>query len=78
MDSEMEDGMSEKLSQQMLRAIVDKEWIGASRRLGEMWAMDVAALESELAQAKAELDSLRTWKRSVDEALNSGDGTYRP
>jgi NTP pyrophosphatase (non-canonical NTP hydrolase) len=25
-----------------------------------------------------ELESLRAFKRSVDEALNSGDGTYRP
>ena len=33
---------------------------------------------SELAQARAELDGLRAWKRSVDEALNSGDGAYRP
>ena len=36
------------------------------------------SLQSELAQAKAEVETLRTWKRSVDEALNSGDGTYRP
>jgi len=25
-----------------------------------------------------ELESLRAFKRSVDEALNSGDGSYRP
>lgn len=28
--------------------------------------------------AEAELKSLRAFKRSVDEALNSGDGTYKP
>jgi hypothetical protein len=25
-----------------------------------------------------EIDSLRAFKRSVDEALNTGDGSYRP
>ena len=38
----------------------------------------IGRLESTLDQARAELDSLRAWKRSVDEALNSGDGAYRP
>lgn len=27
---------------------------------------------------RAELEGLRAFKRSVDEALNSGDGSYRP
>lgn len=25
-----------------------------------------------------EIKGLRAWKRSIDEALNSGDGSYRP
>ena len=35
-------------------------------------------LERELAEAKREIESLRAFKRGVDEALNSGDGIYRP
>ena len=31
-----------------------------------------------IAELEAELESLRGFKRSVDEALNSGDGAYRP
>lgn len=50
----------------------------------EAWRK-LPALEAELAQARtnvetllAELEGFRAWKRSVDEALNSGDGAYRP
>ena len=57
--------MSEKLSQQMLRAIVDGEWIGAPRRLGEMWAMDVATLESELALLRRQKAFLETMLRAA-------------
>ena len=32
----------------------------------------------ELIALRAEVESLRVFKRSVDEALNSGDGSYRP
>jgi len=32
----------------------------------------------EISKLKKELESLRAFKHSVDEALNSGDGTYRP
>ena len=35
-------------------------------------------LQRELAGAKAEIEGLRSFKRSVDEAMNSGDGSYRP
>lgn len=35
----------------------------------------VALMETEQAQ---EIASLRAFKAGVDEALNSGDGTYRP
>jgi hypothetical protein len=42
-----------------------------------MWG-EVLALESELAQVQEELEGLRAFKRSVEEALNSGDGAYRP
>lgn len=31
-----------------------------------------------LDEAANEIDGLRAFKRSVDEALNSGDGSYRP
>jgi len=44
----------------------------------EAAAREVAALQFELLQARTELDGLRSWKRSIDEALNSGDGAYRP
>ena len=40
--------MSETLSEQVLRVITDFEWIGTQRRLGEMWAIDIAALEARL------------------------------
>jgi len=32
----------------------------------------------EISKLKKELESLRAFKHSVDEALNSGDGAYRP
>jgi hypothetical protein len=35
-------------------------------------------LELKLAKVEREVVSLRAFKNSVDEALNSGDGTYRP
>jgi hypothetical protein len=34
--------------------------------------------ESALAEKERETKSLRAFKRGVDEALNSGDGSYRP
>lgn len=34
--------------------------------------------ESELLALEREVIQLLAFKRSVDEALNSGDGTYRP
>jgi hypothetical protein len=75
-DGRREDGMSEKLSEFLAEHRASTFGLAP---VSKAWAIKMAiALESELAQAKAELDSLRTWKRSVDEALNSGDGTYRP
>mgnify|MGYP001612489967 CR=1 FL=1 len=47
--------MSETLSEQVLRVIADFEWIGTQRRLGEMWAMDIATLEAERDKLKAKL-----------------------
>lgn len=35
-------------------------------------------LAVKVAEMERELESLRSFKRGVDEALNSGDGTYRP
>ena len=49
--------MSETLSEQVLRVIADFEWIGTQRRLGEMWAMDIAALEAERDELRARADS---------------------
>lgn len=34
--------------------------------------------KQRIEELEKELEGLRGWKRSVDEALNSGDGTYRP
>ena len=51
--------MSETLSEQVLRVIADFEWIGTQRRLGEMWAMDIAALEAERDELKAKLEAMR-------------------
>lgn len=35
-------------------------------------------LDTEIALLRAEIAGLRGFKRSLDEALNMGDGTYRP
>jgi hypothetical protein len=77
--------MSEKLSENTpSREMTLREW---TMRLPEehLARKELAALESSLAQAQAvvealrtELEGLRAWKRSIDEALNSGDGAYRP
>lgn len=46
---------------------------------GEFVSAEIAReLERELTAMQRELESLRAFKRSVDEALNSGDGSYRP
>lgn len=37
-----------------------------------------AAIQKQIADLEKELAGLRAWKRGVDEALNSGDGAYRP
>lgn len=45
----------------------------------------IIALEQENARLRLEVDKLRatiagyeSWRRSIDEVLNSGDGSYRP
>jgi len=38
----------------------------------------VAMERDNMDDLRRELEGLRAFKRSVDEALNSGDGTYRP
>jgi len=40
--------------------------------------LELSAARSALAEKERELESLRAFKRGVDEALNSGDGVYRP
>ena len=35
-------------------------------------------LRAELSEAQREIGTLRAFKRGVEEALNSGNGTYRP
>lgn len=37
-----------------------------------------AALRMEVDRLKAQLAGYKSWASSVDEALNSGDGSYRP
>jgi hypothetical protein len=44
----------------------------------ELLTDEVVGLLNELANARVELEGFHAWKRSVDEALNSGDGVYRP
>ena len=70
-----------------LRAELDAAWAaipgvpGGSSPDGQPMDLPETTLAEEiglLVKAKAELDGLRSWKRSVDEALNSGDGAYRP
>ena len=38
----------------------------------------IQAMGEELNQVKEDREGLLAWKRNVDEALNSGDGSYRP
>ena len=68
--------MSEKVDKRLLSQamLLDGMYPG----IVEKWAAQVAALESELAEAQTELEGFRAFKRGVDEALNSGDGAYRP
>lgn len=79
-DSRREGGMSEKLtpSQRLFKLVTGpgEDVYRAVDLLDIAHAM--ADEESKLALAEAELDALGIWKRTVDEALNSGDGTYRP
>jgi hypothetical protein len=72
------------------RWIIDdvKELVGANAQLkaelvlcNEQLAAHidfVKQYQGEVADLKAKLDGLRQFKSSVDEALNSGDGAYRP
>ena len=41
-------------------------------------AEERSARQADVDALRTELDGLRAWKRSVDDALNSGDGAYRP
>ena len=38
----------------------------------------LAAAQARVEALRQEVEGLRAFKRSVDEALNSGDGSYRP
>lgn len=40
--------------------------------------MFMSAMRTENTKLKDEIKGLRGFRRSVDEALNSGDGVYRP
>jgi len=40
--------------------------------------LDVAGMHAQAVSLEEELEALRAFKRSVDVALNSGDGAYRP
>jgi uncharacterized membrane protein YgaE (UPF0421/DUF939 family) len=51
-----------------------RQEVDASRRAVEK----VPQLEARVKELEAENQSLRSFKASVDEALNSGDGSYRP
>ena len=45
----------------------------------ELWSLEkIAALEAENARLLKENEGLWSFKQSVDVALNSGDGSYRP
>lgn len=52
----------------------------ASNRTDETFAAVSRYLQggTELKELRREVEGLRAFKRSVDEALNSGDGSYRP
>lgn len=56
-------------------------WLSEWRKLRaytERQKGELAAAHAEVERLEAELESLRAFKRNVDEALNSGDGVYRP
>jgi hypothetical protein len=64
---------TEKMDPQCWAASIDKPGCAAARLKAEL-----SVAQSALADKERELKSLRAFKRSVDEALNSGDGVYRP
>lgn len=41
-------------------------------------ADEIGRLTADVQRLQKELDGYRAWERSINEALNSGDGTYRP
>lgn len=52
-------------------------------RAEQLWREDrlasvIVKLAEEVIFLRDEVDSLRAFKAGVDEALNSGDGVYRP
>lgn len=44
----------------------------------ESWPCLTSRLAARVRALETEIESLRGFKRGVDEALNSGDGSYRP
>lgn len=60
-------------SNQALRMALDEAATGRSHYAGEC-----DRLVAELAKANERLRGYEAWERSVNEALNSGDGAYRP
>ena len=61
----------------MLRYLRDFDGIELAE-VPELMAGQYREVRALIAGLRAELDSLRAFKASVDEALNTGDGSYRP
>jgi len=50
----------------------------ARPRARQLAVQTLSRLRADLEALQAEIEALQKFKASVDEALNSGDGAYRP
>jgi hypothetical protein len=58
--------------------LMREAWNAAIKECDKELASRCEALNTVAKEYLAELEGLRQFKHSVDEALNSGDGAYRP
>jgi hypothetical protein len=61
------------------QVMADEQLLADMRDVNEAWANPLVYAMCERFEALLrELDGYQAWARSVNEALNSGDGSYRP
>lgn len=72
--------MSQSSNERLQQMLVDLGIWNEQTRLADLTvaAKIIDQLQSELAEAQKRIRGYESWERSVNEALNSGDGSYRP